>query len=71
MARAAKDQETGEDGQSTAETEYNGFSVNPKTASASELNGYITEKIEQYRDCAEASNELHYIIWPVVDFFCL
>jgi len=61
MARVSEDQGTREDNQSVTETEYNGISVNPKTTSITKLNRYIIEKIKQYRDCAEASDELHYI----------
>ena len=51
-----------EDNQSTAEErQYNGISVNLKTLTVSELKGYVTEKIQKYRDGVEVSEELYYI----------
>jgi hypothetical protein len=61
MAKSAGNPEQEGDNQSTTETEYNSISVDLKTATRSELNGWILEKAQDYRDCPEASNELHYI----------
>jgi len=45
---------------SVNETQYNGISVDPRTATASELNGWISEKINEYREGAEVGEELWY-----------
>jgi hypothetical protein len=61
MARSHLSTDDGGDHQGNIiEPQYNGISVDPKTASASELNGWMTEKAQDYRDGADVGKDLYY-----------